>query len=319
MSKRTIHFLLMLLVGVIGCILYYFLCSCCYVGGNSKNNTTKDAVKSTPVVSTPPPTNNNYKNAFLLNDDKGSFSLKSNDHFNFDVNGFGILRPISTDLNSKIGELKGYLGQHPEKELDIIGLYNSKENNTSAYENLGIARATAVKNYLVNQGIASKQLNALGKLNDDLEANANIYYGPLNYKFNTANSIEEENAKIAAELEALKKEILADPLQLRFQTNSSNLTLTQQQRAKMAKLSRYLDKSESGKLILTGHTDNTGNAQNNIALGLSRAETIKKYFISNGISAAKIETASKGPNQPIDDNNTAEGRHNNRRVEVSIN
>jgi len=316
MTKRTLHFLLMLLVGIIGCVFYYYFCAACYSG--SDGNTNKSLSEPTPVASqklTPEPTN--YP--FALKDDVGGFSVKTNEHFNFNANGFDIIKPIAPSLDGKINDLKNYLSQHPEKELDIIGLYKSTENNTSAYENLGVARANAIKNYLVSKGIPSKQLNSLGRLNDDLYPNGTIYQGPVTYKFNTANSIEEENAKIEAELERLRKEILSDPLQLRFKTNSSEISLSASQRAKMSKLSRYLDKADNGKIVATGHTDNTGNANANVTLGLSRAETIKKYFIQNGIASSKIITKSKGPNVPIADNNTPEGRQENRRVEITIN
>lgn len=313
MSRRILYFLLILLVGIIGSFFYYYLCSACYSGQAGDNS--KQVV---PIANESKPTNQSSKNPFYLYDDAGGFSLKSNEHFNFNANSFSIIKPIAANLNSKIDSLKEYLTQHPEKELDITGLYKSNENNTSAFENLGVARANAVKNYLVNKGIPSRQLNTLGKLDDSLQPEGTIYQGPLTYHFNTANSIEEENAKIKAELELLKKEILSDPLRLRFGTNSSAISLTPLQRAKMSKLTRYLDKAEDGKLVATGHTDNTGNAQSNITLGLSRAETIKNYFVKNGIVSNKIITDSKGPNAPIDDNNTPEGRYNNRRVEITI-
>lgn len=313
MSKRILYFLLILLVGIIGCVFYYYFCSACYAGLSNS-----DSTKAIPITNEAQQTNKSSTNPFYLYDEVGGFKVKSNEHFNFNANSFNIIKPISENLNSKISELKDYLIQHPEKELDIIGLYKSTENNTSAFENLGIARANSVKNYLVSKGIPSRQLNTIGKLNDDLKPEGNIYKGPITYHFNTANSIEEENAKIKAELELLKKAILSDPLRLRFETNSSTISLTSQQRSKMSKLTRYLDKAEDGKLIATGHTDNTGNPQSNVTLGLSRAETIKNYFVRNGIESSKIITDSKGPHVPIDDNNTPEGRYNNRRVEITI-
>jgi len=314
MSKRTLHFLLTLFVGIIGCIFYYFFCSSC--NGNSTGNSE---IKSTPIVTTtqpkaPIPTSN----AFALSDTDGNFNFKINEHFNFNANGFNILKPLSPNVDLGINKLKAYLDLHHEKTLDIIGLYTSKEKNTSGYPNLGIARANDVKNYLVNKGISSKQLNTLGKLNDSLIPNGIVYQGPVLYHFNTSESEADEDAKRKAELEALRNEILANPLRLNFDTNSSDLALTSTQRSKMAKLSRYIDKADNGQLIVTGHTDSTGDPNANIQLGLSRAKTIKNYLIKNGINATKILTLSKGPNQPIAPNNTSEGRRKNRRVEVTL-
>lgn len=315
MSKRTLHFLLMLLVGIIGGILnMYFCCGCC-----KKKAVTK--VKETPAVVTPvttPKVVEPTSNAFALNDPDGDFSFKANEHFNFNADGFKILTPVSENVNSGIEKLKTYLEGHPEKIFNITGLYSSKEENTSAYENLGVARATAVKNYLVSKGIDSKHLNTLGKLDDSLVPNGNIYQGPVTYGFKTFGSKEEEEAFINAEAEKLKAEILASPLKLYFKTGSNNISLTAEQRSKMSKIARYIDISSDTKVDAIGHTDNTGNRQANINLGLARAKTIMNYLINNGISASRIITESFGPDKPIADNATEEGRKLNRRVEVTI-
>jgi len=307
----------MLLVGIIGCIFYYFFCCKCSLNGNSttdKKNTTVVAPVTVNKPKVPTPTSN----AFALSDSEGNFSFKANEHFNFNANGFNLLSPISLNVDAGIDKLKTYLTTHPEKTLDIIGLYTSKEENTSAYPNLGIARANSIKNYLVGKGISSKQLNTDGRLDDNLIPNGIIYQGPVDYKFNTFESVADEEAQLKVEIEALRKEILADPLKLNFETGSSLISLTATQRAKMAKLSRYLDKADNGLIDIIGHTDNTGSLATNIKLGMDRANTIKKYLIKNGINAAKIKTLSKGPNKPIATNSTADGRNKNRRVEITL-
>ncbi len=317
MSKRTLHFLLMLLVGIIGGILnYFFCCNCC--GKADVNSTKQNTPIVAPITSTKKAVLTPTSNAFVLNDANGNFSTSTNDHFNFNTNGFSILKPLSPNVDSQIEKLKAYLGLHKEKSLDIIGLYTSKEKNPSGYPNLGIARANAVKNYLVSQGLSSKQFNTLGRLDDHLVPNKAIYQGPITYNFNSSKSIEDEDAKRIAELDSLRKEILANPLRLNFETSSSSLILSNSQRSKMAKLSRYLDKADNGKLLVTGHTDNTGNYNSNLALGKSRAETIAGYLAKNGIARSKINTLSKSSDKPIATNATAEGRHQNRRVEVTL-
>jgi outer membrane protein OmpA-like peptidoglycan-associated protein len=72
------------------------------------------------------------------------------------------------------------------------------------------------------------------------------------------------------------------------------------------------------KIVILGFTDNTGGKITNIKLGETRAEMIKDKLVKMGISPEKIVTASFGYSLPIDTNTTAEGRANNRRVEVNI-
>lgn len=71
-------------------------------------------------------------------------------------------------------------------------------------------------------------------------------------------------------------------------------------------------------IVITGHTDNVGPAQFNQELSLRRAEAVKAFAISRGMDGSKIQTVGRGETNPIADNKTAEGRAQNRRVDVEI-
>jgi len=72
-------------------------------------------------------------------------------------------------------------------------------------------------------------------------------------------------------------------------------------------------------LSIDGHTDNTGPSAFNQSLSQKRAEAVKAYMISKGISAGRLTAAGYGQDQPVADNNTAAGRQQNRRVELKLN
>jgi OOP family OmpA-OmpF porin len=72
------------------------------------------------------------------------------------------------------------------------------------------------------------------------------------------------------------------------------------------------------RLEVSGHTDSTGDAGFNRELSRRRAESVKTYLVGHGIAADRIETTGHGPDQPIADNATAEGRAKNRRVEFAV-
>ena len=71
-------------------------------------------------------------------------------------------------------------------------------------------------------------------------------------------------------------------------------------------------------ILLTGHADITGGEDLNLVLAKKRAESIKKYLISRGINASRIEVVSFGETKPKFLSNTSVGRALNRRVEVYI-
>lgn len=72
---------------------------------------------------------------------------------------------------------------------------------------------------------------------------------------------------------------------------------------------------EVERLTVEGHTDNSGSAELNRSLSLARAESVKTYLSKHGVAPARIEARGYGPDRPVADNHTADGREQNRRVE----
>ncbi len=69
------------------------------------------------------------------------------------------------------------------------------------------------------------------------------------------------------------------------------------------------------KFEVDGHTDNTGSAAHNLTLSQQRADGVKAQLVIMGIDPSLLSTKGFGDSKPISDNNTTEGRANNRRVE----
>ncbi|MFM7769518.1 MAG: OmpA family protein, partial [Bacteroidota bacterium] len=72
------------------------------------------------------------------------------------------------------------------------------------------------------------------------------------------------------------------------------------------------------KLRVSGHTDNIGSRETNMALSKKRAESVKRYLMAKGIPESKFEILYFGPDKPIAPNDTEAGRAKNRRVEMLI-
>ena len=70
------------------------------------------------------------------------------------------------------------------------------------------------------------------------------------------------------------------------------------------------------RVQVTGHTDNTGSLAVNRRLSLARARAVRDYLISKGVAEDRLTARGMGPDQPIASNRTAEGRGQNRRVEL---
>jgi len=80
----------------------------------------------------------------------------------------------------------------------------------------------------------------------------------------------------------------------------------------------HLNRNPELKVIVAGHTDNTGDTLNNLKLSQKRAEAVKAYLISRGVDANRLTARGYGDTEPAASNDTTEGRAQNRRVELRI-
>jgi OmpA-OmpF porin, OOP family len=81
-------------------------------------------------------------------------------------------------------------------------------------------------------------------------------------------------------------------------------------------LAVYLIKHPSQRIVITGHTDNIGTELQNQQLSEQRATSVQQALLRKGCNIKQIATQGKGSLQPINNNTSAEGRQQNRRVEV---
>lgn len=101
-----------------------------------------------------------------------------------------------------------------------------------------------------------------------------------------------------------------------FQTGSS--TLTADSKLILDEMASILLKKEWKSMKIIGNTDNTGDPTINKTLSLKRANIVKAYLVSKGLSAEKLTTSGAGGTNPIDSNKTALGRRLNRRIDFEL-
>lgn len=99
-----------------------------------------------------------------------------------------------------------------------------------------------------------------------------------------------------------------------FDTNSAKLRSASF--PKLDEVVEFAAKYKDAQLDVTGHTDNRGAKAYNQGLSERRAASVKAYLVKKGVAASRIATKGYGFEQPVADNKTAEGRAQNRRVEI---
>ncbi|WP_026905300.1 OmpA family protein [Pedobacter glucosidilyticus] len=103
---------------------------------------------------------------------------------------------------------------------------------------------------------------------------------------------------------------------LLFEFGKSTLSAAAKQN--IDNLAASLNKYPDTDIMIIGHTDAIGSDAVNDKLSLERANAVRSYAVSKGVSTGRLKSSGKGKNEPIASNDTEEGRSQNRRVEIVI-
>lgn len=188
------------------------------------------------------------------------------------------------------------------EKLEITGLYRADEAKPANFDNLGVARASEIAK-LFKPPLSDDRISLRGKL-------VNASDGEKTNMFKSAEFRNLKNTNAIKEID--------DRTLIYFPFNSTN-------KLKDAEVEAYLNdvadrvKKSGERVRLTGHTDSKSSSESNIRLGQRRANIVKQYLISRGVSSSKIIAESKGETEPADgpyvDNKKSAA---NRRTELQI-
>jgi len=100
---------------------------------------------------------------------------------------------------------------------------------------------------------------------------------------------------------------------------SAKYDLLPQAQTKLAQVADVLTKQDKdSKIVVNGYTDSQGSESFNQTLSQHRAESVRTYLIGHGISSDRVTATGMGKENPVADNASAEGRADNRRVEIVV-
>lgn len=99
---------------------------------------------------------------------------------------------------------------------------------------------------------------------------------------------------------------------------SGKATLTDSGKGILDQMALALQRLHGIRVEVIGHTDNAGSRAGNLSLSQARAEAVKNYVAGRGINPDLISVSGEGPDRPVADNRTADGRARNRRIEFKV-
>lgn len=230
--------------------------------------------------------------------------LQGYDQFAFD--SASVLPHLNQNNSQFLDTVAGYLKIFPEKNLTITGWYRSGIDSlppgSSFYENMGVARANAIRNLLMKRGIAEERISLDYSRSQDTLLQEPITFNifvpaavPTSFETTqfSFNNMTFSDANFAFDSDVFQP---GEPFKLYADS-----------------VKTYLNLNPEKDLTIIGHTDNIGPDKYNQNLGLRRAQSARQYFRNLGVKS-DIKVASQGEKRPAASNETEEGRQKNRRV-----
>lgn len=246
------------------------------------------------------------------------------------------LNTLRGSLDSLTAYLKGSGSSSQNgRALTLTGYYATDETNSTSFTNLGLARAEGLKQYLVQQGIPAASITTKGAVRSKYTGltftpRGDSLYGALGFAFREAVTSPTDDETITelttttipateAELAAAEKfTSVFEPIDLYFPLGEANFIKTTETTKFFDEAAKYLAAHPDKKLMLTGHTDNSGPDAVNLRLSRDRANDVKVKLRQSGINQKQIVVEAKGETAPKVSNDTRQGRKANRRVTVVV-
>lgn len=139
-------------------------------------------------------------------------------------------------------------------------------------------------------------------------------YKSHTFDFETETTFDPVNLDVF--LEPIKKGAMITLNNIFFETGKYKLD--KKSFSELDRLVNFLNQNQSLKVEISGHTDNIGMKQNNMALSTKRAESVVDYLVENGIPAERIQYKGYGDSLPVAPNDEEASRKLNRRIECKI-
>jgi OOP family OmpA-OmpF porin len=228
--------------------------------------------------------------------------LEGYDQFRFD--SASVLPDVNENNSRFLDTVAALLQANPQQSLTITGFYRPGEDSLQAgmYENLGVARADAVRKLLLKRGVSEQRISL-----DYNRSTDSLLREPLTFRFYTPadNPTSFETVQFS-----FTNMTFSDA---NFEFDSDVFKPGEPFKLYADSVKTYLDLNPDKRLTIIGHTDDVGADRYNINLGLRRGRSARAYFQNLGVSS-KITVDSRGERRPVATNDTEEGRQKNRRV-----
>ena len=220
---------------------------------------------------------------FSVTDD--GLNATSADMFTFGMSSDKVTYTKSTQ--SAFQNIATYLLDHPEKQLQLTGLYNDSETNNTDYNDLGVARAETIKSVLMKMGVDNDQVNTQSAASDNLYFDkSQKMLGGVNFLFQTEST--DGTGEPAISMDSEVNNDVDDGIYI--------LNITDQD----AKLSTYPGWNEQYELLKQEIKDDRNKLvmvtcyNDDSALAITISKKIRRQLRNAGFTSGEVDREVKG-------------------------
>ena len=208
---------------------------------------------------------------------------------------------------------------------DGTGLYTNKKNNVTIYVNENDVRYVSTNIEMVNNGDGSGTYTDKSKnlvIENDGKGKAKITFNGQTTEVD-AKPLEKPGKLAKLEMVPPVPSIEANSLlitldsEVLFDVDKYDVRVHPEAEEVLKNLAIVLKEMDVKNFEIDGHTDSDGSEEYNQVLSEKRANSVKNFLVSQGVTA-EITTKGYGESKPVASNDTAEGKQKNRRVEIII-
>ncbi|MBF0991854.1 MAG: OmpA family protein [Fusobacterium sp.] len=208
---------------------------------------------------------------------------------------------------------------------DGTGLYTNKKNNVTIYVNENDVRYVSTDIEMVNNGDGSGTYTDKSKnlvIENDGKGKAKITFNGQTTEVD-AKPLEKPGKLAKLEMVPPVPSIEANSLlialdsEVLFDVDKYDVRVHPEAEEVLKNLAIVLKEMDVKNFEIDGHTDSDGSDEYNQVLSEKRANSVKNFLVSQGVTA-EITTKGYGESKPVASNDTAEGKQKNRRVEIII-
>ena len=208
---------------------------------------------------------------------------------------------------------------------DGTGLYTDKKNNVTIYVNENDVRYVSTNIEMVNNGDGSGTYTDKSKnlvIENDGKGKAKITFNGQTTEVD-AKPLEKPGKLAKLEMVPPVPSIEANSLlitldsEVLFDVDKYDVRVHPEAEEVLKNLAIVLKEMDVKNFEIDGHTDSDGSDEYNQVLSEKRANSVKNFLVSQGVTA-EITTKGYGESKPVASNDTAEGKQKNRRVEIII-